>query len=143
MFQTHTKKIGLLAIIYSFFLSFWSVYVKYVSDAKVQKFRLARSARSISFMGFSQVSCFLVCIMNKTIIYHECYEHNDIIILPTNIDSSTMCTLRKIVCFQRRYKKKIGSLASLARNHVYIFSSFQRVGINRHSIRPYIMVSQT
>ena len=67
MFQTHTHKIGLLAIIYSFFLSFWSVYVKYVSDAKVQKFRLARFARSIYFMGFSQVSCFLVCIMNKTI----------------------------------------------------------------------------
>ena len=41
------------------------------------------------------------------------------------------------------FVKKFGSLASLARNHVYIFSSFQRVGINRHSIRPYIMVSRT
>ena len=37
--------------------------------------------------------------------------------------------LRRIVCFQRRYILKIGSLASLARNLVYIFSSFQRVVI--------------
>ena len=50
MFQTHThKKIGLLAIIYSFFLSFWSVYVKYVSDAKVKK-NSARSLRSLDII---------------------------------------------------------------------------------------------
>ena len=53
----------------------------HVSDAKVPKFRLARSARSQSFMCFSRVSVFLVGINHHswTRPYHECYEHKDII----------------------------------------------------------------
>ena len=54
-FRQHTQKNGLLAIMYSFFSSFWfsGRYKKktYVSDAKVLIFRLARSARSQPLMG--------------------------------------------------------------------------------------------
>ena len=68
MFQTHKKK--KLACSQSFIAFSWvfgSVYVKYVSDAKVKK-NSARSLRSLDIIyGLSQVSCFLVCIMNKTI----------------------------------------------------------------------------
>ena len=54
----HTHTIGLLAIIA--FSRVSGRYVKHFSDAKVHKFWLAR-------YHFSQVSCVLVSIINKTI----------------------------------------------------------------------------
>ena len=98
-------------------------YVKHFSDAKVQIFWLALSARSISFF-----SSFLF-LMNKIISW----------VLRTQ--SWTYCTNKQwlisnvyIEIWEESYVfnadiKKIGSLASLARNLVYIFSSFQRVVI--------------
>ena len=59
MFQTHTQ----LDCSQSFIIAFSRVsgrYVKHFSDAKVHKFWLAR-------YHFSQVSCVLVSIINKTI----------------------------------------------------------------------------
>ena len=125
--HTHTHTIGLLAIIYnSFFSSFWSV-CKTFFRRKSTKF-LARSrplARS-----FFQVSCVLVSIINKTISR----------VLRTQ--SWTYCTDKQwfinnayieiweeLYVFNADIYKKIGSLASLARNFVYIFSTFQRVVI--------------
>ena len=118
----------------SFIIAFSRVsgrYVKHFSDAKVHQI-LARfsSARSISF--FSSFLC--SSQYNKTRPYHECYEHSHGHIVPTNSDLSTMYILRfekNCYVFNADIYLKIGSLASLARNLVYIFSSFQRVVIQQ------------
>ena len=79
-------------------------YVKYVPTQKVHKFRLAISARlNVSYEFFSS---FL--FSNQ---YNEQLKTISRVlraqghIVPTNSDLSTMYILRRIVCFQRRYKK--------------------------------------
>ena len=116
----HTQKMACsqIAIIYSFFSSFWSVCKTFFRRKSTNIL-----ARSISFF-----SSFLF-LMNKTISR----------VLRTQ--SWTYCTDKQwlisnvyIEIWEESYVfnadiKKIGSLASLARNLVYIFSSFQRVVI--------------
>ena len=84
--DTHKK----LACSQSFIIAFSRVsgrYVKHFSDAKVQKFWLALSARSISFF-----SSFLFSSQynEQDHNYHECHEHSHGHIVPTNSDLSTM-----------------------------------------------------
>ena len=131
----HTHKIGLLAIIYnSFFSSFWSVCKTFFRRKSTKSFG---SLSPLARYHFSQVSCFLVSIMNKTISR----------VLRTQ--SWTYCTDKQwfinnvyIEIWEESYvfnadiQKKIGSLALLARNLVYIFLQFPT---RRHSIRPYMM----
>ena len=118
----HTKKMACsqIAIIYSFFSSFWSVCKK--------KFR-RKSTNILARRSISFFSSFLF-LMNKTISRVLRTQSWTYLYRQTGglISNVYYWDLRRIVCFQRRYKK-IGSLASLARNLVYIFSSFQRVVI--------------
>ena len=58
-----TQKIGLLPIIYSFFSSVWSVCKTCYPTQKYKNF----GSLDIFYVFCSQVSCFLVNIMNKTI----------------------------------------------------------------------------
>ena len=58
-----------------------------VSDAKVQKFRLARSGRSQPLMGFSRVSGRYKSSWTRP--YNECYEHKDTLYTDKLCDSPT------------------------------------------------------
>ena len=120
MFQTHTHKNGLLAIMYSCFSSFWfsGRYKKniYVSDAKVQKFRLARSARSQPLMGFSRVSGRYKSSWTRP--YNECYEHKDTLYRQTMWFTNTI--LRRIACFRHTQKMACSQIAII----YSFFSSF-------------------
>ena len=113
MFQTHTQN---LACSQSFIIAFSRVsgrYVKHFSNAKVQKFWLALSARSISFFSSflfssqyneqdhitSVTNTVMDILYRQTVIKQQCIYWD----------------LRRIVCFQRRYiKKSARSLRSLA-----------------------------
>ena len=119
-----------IAIIYSFFSSFWSVCKTFFRRKSTNI--LARSLRSLDiiFLKFlvsneqdhitSVTNTVMDILYRQTVINQQCIYWD----------------LRRIVCFQRRYKK-IGSLASLARNLVYLH--FLQFPTRRHSIRPYIM----
>ena len=87
MFQTHTKK---MACSQSFIIAFSRVsgrYVKHFSDAKVHKFWLALSARSISFFSSflfsshyneqdhditSVTNTVMDILYRQTVIYQQC-----------------------------------------------------------------------
>ena len=69
---------------------------KHVSDAKVQKFRLARSARSHPLMGFSRVSGRYKSSWTRP--YNECYEHKDTLYRQTMNHVSD--THKKMACSQ-------------------------------------------
>ena len=98
----------------------------HVSDAKVQQFRLARSARSQQLVGISRVSGFLVGIMNKTISrVLQTQGHNF-----TDKRWFINKILRRIVCFQRKYKQ-----IRLARNHIH-FLQFPTCRYKSSLIRP-------
>ena len=131
--DTHKK----MAYSQSFIIAFSRVsgrYVKHFSDAKVQKFWLALSARSISFFSsFLFSSEYITSVTNtvmdilyrQTVIYQQCIYWD----------------LRRIVCFQRRYifKKSARSLRSLAILYTFSVSnasSFNKaiiMNINEHN----------
>ena len=130
-FQTQKYKIFfLLAIILSIFLSFCcyctdkNMLITNITMRRIACFRrksTKMSARSQQLVGISRVSGFLFGIMNKTIsrvLQTQGHNFTDKRWLINKI-------LKRIVCFQRKYKKS-------ARSQLYIFSSFQLVGINLH-----------
>ena len=125
----HTKKMACsqIAIIYSFFSSFWSVCKTFFRRKSTNI--LARSLRSLDiiFLKFlvsneqdhitSVTNTVMDILYRQTVINQQCISWD----------------LRRIVCFQRRYKK-IGSLA-FARSQSCIH--FLQFPTRRHSIRPY------
>ena len=130
--DTHKKN----ACSQSFIIAFSRVFVRYVkkiSDAKVQKFWLALSARSISFF-----SSFLFSSQyNEQDHNHECYEHSHGHIVPTNSDLSTMYNIlrfekNRIYVFNADILKN--RLARFARSQSCIH--FLQFPTRRDSIRP-------
>ena len=111
---------------YRFFSSFWfsGRYKKttYVSDAKVQKFRLARSARSQPLMGFSRVSGRYKSSWTRP--YNECYEHKDTFYRQTMWFTNTI--LRRIACFRVQTHTKKMACSQIAIIYSF-FSSFWSV----------------
>ena len=120
--DTHKK----LACSQSFIIAFSRVsgrYVKHFTDAKVHKFWLARYHFFSSFLFSSQyneqdhitsvTNTVMDILYRQTVIYQQCIIE----------------IWEESYVFNADIPKKIGSLALLARNLVYIFSSFQRVVI--------------
>ena len=131
----HTHTIGLLAIIYnSFFSSFWSVCKTFFRRKKYTNFG---SLSPLARYHFSQVSCVLVSIINKTISRVLRTQSWTLLYRQTVIYQQCIYwDLRRIVCFQRRYIFK-NRLARFARTQSCIH--FLQFPTRRHSIRPYIM----
>ena len=101
--HTHTKMACSQSCIAFSQVSGFLVGIKktYVSDAKVQKFRFARSARSQPLMGFSRVSGRYKSSWTRP--YNECYEHKDTLYRQTMWFTNTI--LRRIACFRHTQKK--------------------------------------
>ena len=110
--HTHTKMACSQSCIAFSQVSGFLVGIK--KHAKVQKFRLARSARSQPLMGFSRV--FGRYKSSWTRPYNECYEHKDTLYRQTMRFTNTI--LRRIAC--SRHTQKNGLLAN--RHHFIAFS---------------------
>ena len=103
-----------------------------------QKYTNFGSLSPLARYRFSQVSCVLVSIINKTISrVLRTHAVMDILYRQTVIYQQCIYwDLRRIVCFQRRYIFK-NRLARFARTQSCIH--FLQFPTRRHSIRPYIM----
>ena len=73
----------------------------------MQKFRLARSARSQPLMGFSRVSGRYKSSWTRP--YNECYEHKDTLYRQTMWFTNTI--LRRIACFRHTQKMACSQIA--------------------------------